>query len=256
MVTKNEIKWIQSLRYKKYRSQKALFIAEGPKIIDEIQGSDYKIHSIFLTEKGAELVSSHIPKHLLRLISEKELAKLSLLDTPNHALALVYWPQSFTDALYQDSNWVLGIDGLQDPGNLGTVIRTADWFGVQQIVCSEDTVDAFNPKVVQATMGSLFHVNMHYLPLEQYLSTTRKQVFGMSLAGENLYESHLPSTGVLVIGHESKGISKPIQPYINHALAIPRFGRAESLNAGIATAIGLNQIRFLGYKGNGEKPDH
>lgn len=248
MVTNNEIKWIQSLRYKKYRYRYKLFIAEGPKIINDIQAASYKIHSIFLTEEGAELVSSNIPESLSRIVSEKELAKLSLMDNPHHGLALVYLPQTLNKAHYPDHNWVLGIDGLQNPGNLGTVIRTADWFGIEHIVCSEDTVDAFNPKVVQGTMGSLFHVDIHYLPLDQYLEKTTKTVFGMSLEGENLYKAHLPDSGILVIGHESTSISDTIRPFVNQQLAIPKFGNAESLNAGIATAIGLNQIRFLQEK--------
>lgn len=191
------------------------------------------IDTIYTTREDFAQVENFV------LISEREMKELSELKTPASFLALVRKPV-FSPI---HPHFILAIDGVQDPGNMGTIIRTADWFKVDEIVCSEDTVDIFNPKVVQATMGSLLHVPIRYTDLKDYLSSTDVPVFGALLEGKNMYTQPLPyREGILVMGNEGKGIRPELLPFIQHPVLIPRFGRAESLNVSMATGILLAEF--------------
>lgn len=242
MITKNYIKWVQSLKYKKYRMKNGLFLAEGPKIIHELIASNYKIYSILATHEGRRHLGE-VPSEKTYLVNPQQLKQMSQMDTPQAVLAIVEIPDHQAINLQQMEDWILAIDGLQNPGNLGTIIRTADWFGITQIVCSSDTVEAYNPKVVQGSMGSLFHLSIHYRDLITFLPELDMPVFTLEMEGQNLLEFHFPKKGVLITGNEAKGPRNDLKPYVTDSLTIPRFGKAESLNAGMATAIGLSQIR-------------
>ncbi len=243
MLSKNRAKLINALRYKKQRKKNGLFIAEGPKILNEIKNSNYKLNSIYATEKGVALIPSDIPEHLIYQIKAQTLKQISQLTNPNELLALVHLPQEKEKTEVLVDNWVLAIDGLQNPGNLGTVLRTIDWFGFRQVFCSPDTVDAFNPKVVQATMGSLFHLDVHYQALEGVLEKKEYTVYGLASTGKSLYQTSLRPPGIVLIGNEAQGIRKNLQRIVDQTVSIPRYGNAESLNAGIAAAITLSHIR-------------
>lgn len=218
-------------------------MAEGIKSITEFINSDYKIETIYHTP-------SFVPK-LLNL-SQKinfiecpatDLAKFSSLTTPQEVIALIKiptWPVLETKILQQSFSIVL--DGIQDPGNLGTIIRTADWFGIQNIICSEDTVDAYNAKVVQATMGSLARIHVHYVNLAQLITNTKLPVFGALLDGENIYQTNFGSQGLIVLGNEGNGIRPEIQALIQKPVTIPLLGKAESLNVAIANAVFCSEI--------------
>lgn len=237
MISKNEIKLITALGRKKFRDQEGLFVAEGPKVIRE------------LLDEGLELKSLFV-KHLdewdgfsAKEISDDELRKISFLTTPNEALAVFEKPKVITAS---ESDLIVALDAVRDPGNLGTIIRLCDWFGVRRLMCSTDTVDCFNPKVVQATMGSLARVQINYLDLELYLKETTLPVYGGFMDGESIYSLTLPSAAVIVLGNEANGISRKIENCINNRVSVPRFGnlqKTESLNVSTAGAILLSEFR-------------
>ena len=166
--------------------------------------------------------------------------QISSLKTPNKALAILRKPKTSAPTL--TSGLILVLDGVQDPGNMGTILRTADWFGVKTIVCSEDTADIFNPKVIQASMGSVLHMNVVYTTLETFLSTCDLPIYGALLEGENVYRTSLKKTGVLVMGNEGKGIRPSVRAFINTPIHIPGFGKAESLNVAVATGVLLSEF--------------
>lgn len=237
MVSKSQIKLITSLRQKKYRSKHQLFFAEGTKVIDELYQAGWKIYSLFSTEK-----IDGIPESLTTIISDNELKKISNLKTPNKALGVFYFQQQ-TELKPEGVTVVL--DDLRDPGNLGTIIRLCDWFGVKNLVCSPDTVDCFNPKVVQSTMGSIARVSVHYIDLENFMEDNNLPVFGAFMGGENVYNETLPGQALLIMGNEAKGISGKMEKYISKKISIPQFGDAhqtESLNVAMATAILLSEF--------------
>jgi RNA methyltransferase, TrmH family len=238
MVSKNQIKLITSLQQKKYRQKNQLFFAEGTKVISEFYKSGWKLHTLFATEN-----LPFIPPNRTIQIIEQELKKISALKTPNTALALFYIPEQVQKI---ESTFSIVLDGIQDPGNLGTLIRLCDWFGVKQLVCSEDTADCFNPKVVQASMGSLARVNVVYSDLEHFLTKTNKlPVYGAFMDGKNIYKQNLPENAVLVLGNEGNGISPKIEQLITSKIAIPQFGidkSTESLNVATAAAIILSEF--------------
>ncbi len=176
----------------------------------------------------------------IELITEDELVQISSLKTPNKALAILRKPKTSAPTL--TSGLILVLDGVQDPGNMGTILRTADWFGVKTIVCSEDTADIFNPKVIQASMGSVLHMNVVYTTLETFLSTCDLPIYGALLEGENVYRTSLKKTGVLVMGNEGKGIRPSVRAFINTPIHIPGFGKAESLNVAVATGVLLSEF--------------
>ncbi|ANI88239.1 hypothetical protein A9P82_02320 [Arachidicoccus ginsenosidimutans] len=237
MISKNEIKYIQSLYHKKTRDKENVFIVEGQKMVTELFQSNFGIKKVYATEKYVvpEWYSSAVT-----MISDIELGKMSRLETPNQVLAVVEKKQQ--QQRIDTEQIILALDGIQDPGNLGTIIRIADWFGIQQIVASQDSADCYNPKTVQATMGSIFRVDVQYLDLNNFLSQSKTKILGALLNGNNVLQHSSISKGILVIGNESKGIRENIKPYINEAVSIPAFGKAESLNAAVATGIILSHL--------------
>lgn len=241
MVSKNQIKLITSLQQKKYRIQHQLFFAEGIKCIQELIDANYEIHSVFTTQNDFTFIS----KNKLYVVSTAELKKISALATPNTCLAIFSIPKLIKT---NNSGLILALDSIRDPGNFGTIIRLCDWFGISTLLCSEETVDLYNPKVVQATMGSLSRVNVAYVDLEKHLSETKLPVFGTFMNGKSIYKEILPKEGIIVMGNEANGISKTIENRITERITIPRFGnlqQTESLNVATATAIVLNEFKRL-----------
>lgn len=239
MVSKNQIKLITSLQQKKYRNQHHLFFAEGVKVIQELLQSNFELEHLYTTQDDFEEVSSHKKS----LIHENDLKKISALATANSCLAVFKIPE---EKNIIDSGLVIALDDIRDPGNLGTILRLCDWFGVKQLICSKETVDVYNPKVVQATMGSISRVTIAYTDLEDYLSQTKLPVFGTFMDGENIYKSALPQEGVVVMGNEANGISVSIENLVQKRISIPRFGdlqKTESLNVATATAIILSEFK-------------
>lgn len=237
LVSKSQTKLITSLQQKKYRTLNGLFVAEGPKVIAELQKEGLKLHSFFSTNASEITAENHFH------VTEAELKKISFLTTANTSLAVFEIPKANT---LQNSGLIVALDAVRDPGNLGTIIRLCDWFGVQQLICSEDTADCFNPKVVQATMGSLARVQVHYLSLLEYFENTTLPIFGGFMEGKNIYSEKLPKDGIVVMGNEANGISEEIIQKITHKITIPRFGKiqkTESLNVAAATAILLSEFR-------------
>ncbi len=239
MVSKNQIKLIRSLQQKKFRKQYSLFIAEGVKVIQELLKADYELVNLYVTEP----IFTDINASKRVEISNSDLEKITALKTSNNCLAVFKIPeQNFT----QSSDLKIALDDIRDPGNMGTILRLCDWFGITELICSEDTVDLYNPKVVQATMGSIARVNVVYTDLNAYLSKVNVPVFGTFMDGENIYKSKLPNAGIIVMGNEANGISKEIENLCSHRIAIPRFGNlqvTESLNVATATAIILSEFK-------------
>lgn len=237
MVSKSELKYIQSLSDKKVRLETGCFIAEGVKLVGEMIAAGYPIRAIYALDSwDAPDTSIEVNR-----VEAFELEKMSLLQTPNQVVAVAKMP-SKTDAINLTGKLTIVLDGIQDPGNLGTIIRIADWFGVQQIVASEDTVDVYNPKVIQATMGSFMRVSVAYKNIADWLPTLQLPVYGALLEGENIFTTKLPKQGILVIGSEAKGIRVNCIDFITHPVTIPKIGGAESLNAGVATGIIVAQL--------------
>ncbi len=238
MVSKNQLKLIASLQQKKYRLVHQLFTAEGAKVIGELLSAQFKLHHLYCTEPLFESV----PEELKSQVSAAELSKMSALATSNNCLAVFEIPSPAPIVL---NGLVVVLDDVRDPGNLGTILRMCDWFGVQQLICSRETVDLYNPKVIQATMGSLARVQVHYLDLPAFLSQTTLPVFGTFMDGENIYQQKLPREGIIVLGNEANGISKTVEKIIKKRIAIPRFGpykQTESLNVASAASIVLSEF--------------
>lgn len=237
MVTKSELKYIQSLSDKKVRLETGCFIAEGVKLVGEMIAEGYQLKAVYALDSW-ESPDASIE---VNRVEAFELAKMSLLQTPNQVLAVALVPQK-TKEIDVAGQLIIVLDGIQDPGNLGTIIRTADWFGIQQIVASEDTVDVYNPKVIGATMGSFMRVQVSYKNLAAWLPTIKLPVYGALLEGENIFTTKVPEQGLLVIGSEGKGIRENITDFITHPVTIPKTGGAESLNASIAAGIIVAQL--------------
>ena len=239
MLSKNQLKLVRSLEMKKNRKKEGLFVAEGPKVVGDLLRAGYKARLVFSTTERADAV----------LVSDDELRKLSFLQHPQEVLAIFEIPQT-SDIRPQSSDLSLALDGIQDPGNLGTIIRIADWFGISTIYCSEDTADVYNPKVVQATMGSLAHINIVYCDLVELLQPYNGPIYGTLLDGNDIYQQELSQEGIIVMGNEGNGISQRVRPLITHKLLIPNFNKnsetAESLNVAIATAITCSEFRRRG----------
>ncbi len=238
MLVKSQIKLIRSLQQKKYRNQHGLFFVEGKKTVQELLDSDFRPHSIFCTAKNLFAVSDDI----LTEISNAELEQISSLKNPNGVLGVFYIPKA-KEVDYND--WIVALDAVRDPGNLGTIIRLCDWFGISNLVCSQMTVDCFNPKVLQATMGSITRVNITYVKLVDFLKASDMKVYGAFMNGSSVYELKLPEKGIIVLGNEANGISTEVEASVTQKVAIPAYGgeTTESLNVATATAILLNEIR-------------
>ncbi len=238
MLSKNQIKLIKSLSQKKYRQELGLFVVEGIKGINEFLNSDFELEKLYTTRP-----IFNTPDIRKTEISEIELKNITGLKNPNTALAIFKIPKT---KQISDRDLVLALDDVRDPGNLGTIIRLCDWYGIKDLVCSFNTVDCFNPKVVQATMGSLSRINISYVDLERFISSSRTIAFGTFMDGENIYNSELPQNGIVVLGNEANGISDKISLILNRKLTIPQFGidkSTESLNVANATAIVLSEFR-------------
>lgn len=240
MLSKNEIKYIQSLCHKKQRQEEGLFIAEGPKLVAEVLQSAYGIKKIYALEGWVQEHGNAGIEPII--ITEIELQKISALQSPNQVL-LVAEQKMIVDTIDFTQKLTLVLDGIQDPGNLGTIIRIADWFGIKQIIASEDTVEMYNPKVIQGSMGSFVRVQVGYESLPNLLKNATVPVFGALLNGKPIHELLPVSEGILVIGNEGKGISNELLPFITHPVTIPRIGGAESLNAAVATGIIVSHLK-------------
>ncbi|NPD91500.1 TrmH family RNA methyltransferase [Xylanibacter muris] len=255
MLSKNLIKTVKSLEHKKGRKKNRLFVAEGPKIISEMF-KKYAPQTIIATKEWLENNdNSHSTESDIIEVTDEELRKISFLQHPQQVLATFRIPK---ENLYESNNiippcnmsenLVLVLDGVQDPGNLGTIIRIADWFGIDNIICSNDTADAYNPKVVQATMGSLAHVCIQYTDLVSFLCSLSPSIpiYGTLLDGSDIYRQELTGNGIIIMGNEGNGISYNVRRFVNRHLLIPHFNSgdtAESLNVAIATAITCSEFR-------------
>lgn len=239
MVSKNQIKLITSLQQKKYRKQEQLFIAEGIKVVQELLFSNFELLYLFTTKQDFLDVS----KDKVHAITDSELKKISALANPNTCLAVFKMPNPKE---WNEKGLILALDDVRDPGNLGTIIRLCDWFGIETLFCSEESVDIYNPKVVQATMGSISRVNVVYGDLEMFLKESSLPVFGTFMDGNNIYQEKLPKEGIIVMGNEANGISPSVEKLVSQRIAIPRFGNlqlTESLNVATATAIILSEFK-------------
>jgi TrmH family RNA methyltransferase len=251
MISKSQIQYVKSLTVSKFRKTHKKFIAEGPKIINELANSSFTIEGIYAQSAWIKSNRFRFPNDTQIIeVSEKELSRISGLKTPNQALAVVHMSENIQPDSNTFNDLVLMLDNISDPGNMGTIIRTADWFGIKQIICSDSCVDIYNPKVVQATMGSLFRVQVFYTNLKICLEQlpAEQVIYGTLLEGKNIYQTNLEKQGIIVIGNESRGISKDLIPFITHKLFIPNYSfkpwdTAESLNASTATAIVCAEFR-------------
>ena len=237
--SKNQLKLIQSLSQKKYRSKHQLFMAEGVKVVNELLHSSFELVQLFATD---DFVCADF-QDKKTLISEADLKKVSQLKTPNEVLGLFRIP---TPQPISNTGLTVVLDAINDPGNLGTIIRLCDWFGISQLVCSKDTVDCYNPKVVQASMGSLPRISIHYTNVTTYLQHSNLPIFMADMDGENVYKKTLPQEAILILGNEANGVSDAIKQLANQIISIPRFGeiqQTESLNVATATAILLSEFR-------------
>lgn len=249
MISKAKIRYIRSLELKKNRMAERLFVAEGPKVVEELLG--VLSPKILLATDSWAPVNTAFNSSGLISITDDELCKVSFLKTPQQVLGV--FPMFSIDKAPVAENITaelsLALDGVQDPGNLGTIIRVADWFGIRRIFCSHDTADVYNPKVVQATMGSLARVNVVYMELETLLNELPQKfpVYGTLLDGESIYCQELSAVGIIVMGNEGNGISAPIRQKITRRLLVPNFPEdkpsAESLNVAVATAVVCAEFR-------------
>jgi len=244
MLSKAVIKYINSLQVKKYRNQHQAFVVEGAKSVLELLQSDFELQHVYVTQ---QFENEH--KHALKtiayeVVSETDLVKAGTYATNNAALAVAHmrqWPK----LQVKPSELVIALDDIRDPGNLGTIIRIADWYGIKKIICSENCADFYNPKVIAATMGSFTRLQVHYVNLEEWLKehTKTHQIYGASLAGENIHHMKLQPQGIVVMGNEANGIRQEVANQINQLIKIPAFGAAESLNVATATAIIIDNFR-------------
>lgn len=248
MISKNKLKYIRSLENKKHRSEEGVFMAEGNKLVADLL---YTFDSELIIAKSSWMATQGtIPAKELLLADEEDIRKASLLKNPQDVIAVFKQPQWSMDELSPENQLILILDGVQDPGNLGTIIRVADWYGIEHIICSMDTADVFNPKTVQATMGSLARVKVHYTDPESFLAKQKEHhipVYGTFPDGENMYQKELSSNGFIIMGNEGNGIRPAIASLVSEKLFIPNYpaGKetSESLNVAMATAIVCAEFR-------------
>ncbi|MES2557518.1 MAG: RNA methyltransferase [Bacteroidota bacterium] len=238
-ISKAKIKWIRSLQQKKVREQEAVFVVEGEKMVLEGLASEHHELVALVAHKEEHSIIPEQLREVALSADTTEMEQLSGLKTPNKLLAVFKRPSLLTS----QSGFELALDSVQDPGNMGTILRLADWFGIERIVCSRETVDCYNPKVVQASMGAIFRIQVIYTDLFSYLSDSKRPVYGALLNGENYHSVSYKPDGILLMGNEGNGISDKLIPLITQAVTIPRFGAAESLNVATATAILLAEVR-------------
>jgi TrmH family RNA methyltransferase len=243
MLSKAKLKYIKSLQLKKYRKEEQRFLVEGAKSVGEVIGSAFEIDFIVATpeyiKQRAEVLN--IRRTEVLEASEDDLASAGTLQTNHDAIAVVRMKPD-TPPEPQPSGFLLALDDIRDPGNLGTIIRTADWYGIPHIVASEETADFYNPKTIISSMGSFTRVNVFYTDLAAFLKT-QENVYGAFLNGEHVHDVAFQAGGCIVMGNESNGISPEVEKIVRHRISIPRYGNAESLNVAIATAIILDNVR-------------
>lgn len=245
MISRKVAKYIKSLQQKKHRKIEKAFIVEGAKSVIELLNSNFKITTVYATpvflKDEKQLIFD--PKNTFEVVeaSEHELASMGTYQSNNAAIAIAEMkpnqPLSFSNG------FAFALDRINDPGNLGTIIRIADWYGIENVICSDDCADRYNPKVIAASMGSFTRVNLFYTNLEDYLKVTRFPVYGAYLNGENVHRKKFNDEGILLMGSEAQGINAGLEKYVTHKISIPAFGRAESLNVGVATAVICDNIR-------------
>ncbi len=252
MLSKNQVKFIRSLHLKKFRDSERCFLAEGSTLVLDLVSSRFPVENIYaiapwIAENSGAISARPIP---LKEITLKEMEQITALSSPSPVLAIAKMAESVVPPGIGEKELVLMLDDIRDPGNLGTILRIADWFGIGQVICSENSVDLYNPKTVQSTMGSIARVSVTETSLESFLENIHGEipVYGTFLDGKNIYEEKLSPNGIIVIGNESRGISTSIEKHISHRLHIPSFskslaGHAESLNASVATAIVCSEFR-------------
>ena len=237
MINKNELKYIQSFVHKKQWAQESVFMVEGPKLVAELLNSDWIIEKIYANVEWADKQTD--PSLNIQVVDDFELEKMTQLQKPNQVIALVE-KKLYMKPLEFKGQFTLVLDGVQDPGNMGTIIRTADWFGCTQVIVSEDSANLYNPKVIQSTMGSFLRVRVAAMDIATVMADANLPVYGALLTGSSLYQTKFTTEGFLVIGNESKGIRPEIISMVTKAISIPKFGAAESLNAAVATGIILS----------------
>jgi TrmH family RNA methyltransferase len=252
MISKNKIKFIRSLESKKERYAAKLFVVEGEKIIEEILKSDLKVEEIFALDSwlNANEWLWTSKKAMVTSATPQEIEKISFLKSPQPVVCLVKLPESIFSLSQFEGQLSLLLDRIQDPGNLGTIIRIADWFGIENIICTPDSADAFNPKVVQATMGAICRIKVSYQDFASLLpeiSKTGSAIYGATLEGENIYNTSLKSSGFIMMGNESNGIAEEWRPFLTQQLFLPNYPagakRSESLNVAIATSLICGEFR-------------
>lgn len=248
MLSKSLIKLIHSLEMKKFRKEYNLFVAEGEKLVKDLLVSGVECEKIIATEQFGNWNKEYKTKEFITA-TEEELKKASFLRAPQGIIGLFRQKESAVDPTVPQRELCLALDDVQDPGNMGTIVRIADWFGIKHIYCSTGTVDIYNPKTVQATMGAIARVEIHYVDLPQFLSSSKKSapVYGTFLNGENIYEHKLSATGIIVMGNEGKGIGGECEKSVSDRLHIPNYPKgcetSESLNVSTATAIVCSEFR-------------
>jgi TrmH family RNA methyltransferase len=242
MISKQQQKYVQSLHNKKYRTEYGKFLVEGEKGILEILNSGYEIENIFCTENFKAKVPVDTKFKTLNICKEEEIQAISTFKTNNSGVAIVNQKKQAIPSLVNENQLILILDDIKDPGNLGTIIRLADWYGITDIFCSQNTVEFYNPKVINSTMGSFIRVSVHYLELAPLIESLQIPILGAFLGGQNIHHLTMEKSFGLVIGSESHGISPEIEKLINTKITIPRVGLAESLNAAVATGIILDNI--------------
>jgi RNA methyltransferase, TrmH family len=244
MITKNQIKYINSLQQKKFRVENNSFMVEGAKSVLELIQSDFEVELLFVTDDFFEQHVNLLQSIQIQavIVNQVDLEKAGSFSSNNAALAVVKTKEN-RELLVSENEFALILDDIRDPGNLGTIIRVADWYGIHKIICSHSTVDFYNPKVISATMGSFTRSNLYYTDLEDFIKKQAINIYGTLLNGDNIHQTKFAESGYIVIGNEANGISPEIEKLITHKITIPKFGQAESLNAGIATAVVLDNLR-------------
>lgn len=240
MISKSKLKYIKSLQVKKYRNEEQRFLVEGAKSVKEILDSDYEVEMVVGSAQFLSQIHTDAQVQLVEC-SENELSSLGTFQSNEAAIAVAKMKPNTAPVLAQEE-LVLALDDIRDPGNLGTIIRTADWYGIRNIIASENTTDFYNPKVITSSMGSFTRVNVYYTNLVSFLANSTRMVYGAFLEGEDVHRVHFRLGSILLVGNESRGISAALEAVTHQKVTIPRYGKAESLNAGVATAIILDNL--------------
>lgn len=251
MISKNKVKFIISLQKKKVRDEEKLYVIEGDKIVREFLGAGIPLKTLIAKPEFLGSLSSEMTTNVLEIedVSYEDLKRISTLKSPHNAIALVPMPEKHLDLSVIFKNLCVAIDSIQDPGNLGTIIRAAAWFGIKHIICSYDCVDIYNPKVIQASMGAMLHADVYYHNLKEFFISAQAKkvsVFGTYLEGESVYTHKLDNKGIILLGNESRGISSDLIQFVTYKIMIPKFSSAkpgiDSLNVGMAASVVFSEF--------------